>query len=447
MLSGTTVDEKYRVTGVCSTSGGMGTLVFVESLYRHTDFALVLKYCKDTDDEVKHRFRREVRLLSEFQGNSRVVEIVDHNIDYDPPYFVMRYYADGDLLRAAERIRRDVRHQEDLFLQMVDCLGELHARGKFHRDVKPQNFLLQGNSVVVSDFGLSKELEGHTGATRSSQYWGTMGYLPPEFLIPGGFKNASAQGDIFMLGKTFYVLLSGRDPTYLSGDGIDPAIFAVIERCCDIRAANRYQTLATLRQRLTAAYDVLLQRGQGIGRAAQLLAQIGDKIKGNRVADASEVVDFVEAAAMLNVGERTKLLFELDASLMNAFCSPSVQGSVAQFLRLYEEMVAEATYGFSYAETIADNMSVLFNAAHVADADRVKALEIAILGAVRQNRYAAMDTCKDMIKSVRDERVGYRVAEMLMQHPEYFIQSIEPSECRSDAIINVIRRLKEDASN
>ena len=59
-----------------------------------------------------------------------------------------------------------------------------------------------------TNFGLiSTEIGSETGFTRSSAYWGTHGYIPPEFLT-GGFKHADAPGDVFMLGKTFYVLLS-----------------------------------------------------------------------------------------------------------------------------------------------------------------------------------------------------------------------------------------------
>lgn len=94
----------------------------------------------------------------EFQGNSKIVEIVDSNVEHDPPYFVMRYYPAGDLTTLSARLKADIELQEETFSQMIDCLAELHSRGKFHRDVKPQNFLVHDDGVVVSDFGLSKEL-------------------------------------------------------------------------------------------------------------------------------------------------------------------------------------------------------------------------------------------------------------------------------------------------
>ena len=87
------VDHNYLVKGVCNTSGGMGTLLFVERFDGQDEpFPIVLKYCREEGEEFLARFKREVRLLQEFQGNSKVVEIVDANLDHIPPYFVMRYY-------------------------------------------------------------------------------------------------------------------------------------------------------------------------------------------------------------------------------------------------------------------------------------------------------------------------------------------------------------------
>src|SRR5438477_8284829 len=133
----TIIDDKYFVEGVCSDSGGMGTLVSVTSLDGQESFPLVLKYCREEGEEFLARFKREVRLLQEFQGNSRVVEIVDANLNHVPPYFVMKYYSDGDLMGLREALAADFDLQERIFVQMIDCIAELHHAKKFHRDIKP----------------------------------------------------------------------------------------------------------------------------------------------------------------------------------------------------------------------------------------------------------------------------------------------------------------------
>src|SRR5262245_40353023 len=249
------IDKTYRIEDLCNDSGGMGALVFVTRVDQQDPFQLVMKYCREEEEEPLLRFKREVRLLQEFQGNSRVIEIVDANLDHIPPYYVMRYYADGDLTTMQKELVGNYELQESVFIQMIDSVAELHRTNKFHRDIKPQNFLRDGDRILVADFGLSMELNSKTAFTRSSVFWGTHGFLPPEF-HHGGFKHADAAGDVFMLGKTIYVLLTGRDPLYLVADDVPPPIFVIIERCCATNKTARYQDLASLKQSLTAAYDV-----------------------------------------------------------------------------------------------------------------------------------------------------------------------------------------------
>ena len=94
---GDVVAGKYRVDGPCSDSGGMGALVFVSPLEGSQTDKIVLKYCRESNDDYIRRFRREVRVLNEFAGNSKVVQLVDFNLDHDPPFYIMKFYEDGDL--------------------------------------------------------------------------------------------------------------------------------------------------------------------------------------------------------------------------------------------------------------------------------------------------------------------------------------------------------------
>ena len=216
---GEIVDGKYRVDGVCSDTGGMGAILYVTQLVDPPDYPLVLKYCRNPDDEHIKRFRREVRLLSEFSGNSKVVQIEDKNLSADPPYFVMRFYADGDLTKIATELQSSYALQEQHFLKMIDCVQELHARNEFHRDIKPQNFLREGDQLVVSDLGLSTELLSATAFTSSSALWGTHGYIPPEFL-QGGFKHADAAGTFTCWERPFILRFLWPGLTSMSGDAL-----------------------------------------------------------------------------------------------------------------------------------------------------------------------------------------------------------------------------------
>jgi serine/threonine protein kinase len=401
--AGDIINGKYVVTGDCSSSGGMGTIVFVDEVGKQSNKTLVLKYCKIVDDETKQRFRREVRFLNEFQDNPKVVKIINFDLDYDSPYFVVRYYPEGDLMSIRNNLQNDYALQEKIFNQMIECVNELHIQNKYHRDIKPQNFLRNGESIVVSDFGLSTEVGSSTAMTTPSQWWGTRGYIPPEFeMDDGGFHNADASSDIFMLGKSFYSLLSSRDnPQYLIKGDIPDALFLIIQRCCEVEKARRYQSLAELRQNLKIAFDVLLNRELGTNRALQLLTTINSRFEKDKNYITNEIIDFIEAYTTIPVKEgRIKLSYDFKEELFYVLTNIGVQPQLRNFLNTYKEMAEEGAHGFSYAEVIADRMNIVFSGNLVSNSDKAFALEIAIISAQRQSRFAAMDTCNHIIMSV-----------------------------------------------
>lgn len=437
------IDNKYIVDGVCSDSGGMGTVLFVTPIKSPPMFQVVLKYCKDTAEEQIKRFRREVRLLAAFKGNSKVARIVDHNIDHDPPYFVMKYYKDGDLFKRAAAIAKSLEAQEYIILQMIDCIQELHSRNEFHRDIKPQNFLLDGDQVVVSDFGLTTEIGSETGFTRSSVYWGTHGYIPPEFLT-GGFKYADAAGDVFMLGKTIYALLSQRNPLYLVGDDIPAPIFHIIERCCSIPKAQQYQTLSELRQSVVAAFDVLLGRAGGVGKVKQLLSAINDRLEQKHKYSTPEVADFIEQLALLDEHDQIKICFEIPQRFFGVISQEPLKAQLPAFLAVYEKLVESQDYSWSYSETIAKNMRTIFSGENVPVQHKALALDLAIRAAIYMNRFAAMGTCREMITSVDDETLGLQIATLVTKYRDTFVGGIEPSECHCDSVSNALHTVQDE---
>lgn len=254
------IDSRFKVTGICSNSGGMGQILFVSDITNQISQACVLKYCREPDKKYIQRFKREVRLLEKFQKNPKIVDLLCSNVDYNPPYFVMKFYQSGDLTNIIEELKMNPVRQEDIFNKMIDCIYELHNNDVFHRDIKPQNFLIDGNTIVVSDFGLGIEPSSTSRFTQTSEYWGTYSFLPPEFQN-GDFKKADEKGDIYMLGKSFYSLLTGdRNPTYISRDNISPTLFNVIEKACELDKNKRYDSLYELKESLKIAFDVVLER-------------------------------------------------------------------------------------------------------------------------------------------------------------------------------------------
>lgn len=438
---GEIIDGKYYIDGVCSDSGGMGAILHVTQLIDPPEYPLVLKYCRNSDDEHLKRFRREVRLLSEFSGNSKVVQIRDKNLDAEPPYFVMRFYADGDLIQLIPELQASYALQEQYFLKMIDSIQELHTHNEYHRDIKPQNFLREGDRLVVSDLGLSTEVLSVTAFTRSSVWWGTHGYIPPEFQ-QGGFKHADAAGDIYMLGKTFYVLLTGREPAYLMQDGVPPPLFHIINRCCSLSKTARYQTLSELKQSLVASYDVLLNRAGGV--LQELFSAIKDRLATNNQYEAEEVSRFVEQLALADEDDQKQVISELPEMFFSAISQEPLANSLTVFLSIYEVYVDGASYSWVHAEIIASRMNRVFKTKTVPIQTRALALDLAIRAAYHMNRFAAMNSCKSMVKTISEEDLALNVVPIIFKQEAAFLSDIEPSDCSNDAIRNAIRTIRNN---
>lgn len=441
--SGDIIDNKYRVTGLCSEQGGMGNIVFVDLVVGTAPYQLVLKYCKVSKPEVIQRFNREVRNMLGFAGNSRVMQIHDHNLAHVPPYFVMQYFANGDLTKIASALQADGNFQEQVFMAMADCISELHSKGLQHRDIKPQNFIRDNDSLVLSDLGLSKEVGAGTTFTMNHEYWGTQGYVPPEF-IADGFANPDASSDIFMLGKSFYNLLTNRDPMYITNTGLHPAIFHIIEKCCAVDKGKRYQTIPELKQGISLAYDVILNRASGGGRARQMLAQILDKIHTANQYNSAEIKEFVDLLASLPFDEQYAIIYDLPREFFIVMSLNPMSDVLGLFLDCYDPFVQPAVHTFSYAEVVANNMKEVFQRAS-GPAQRAKALELAVHAAIWANRFAAMDTCRDMVMSVEANDLGLPVATLVSQNKDSFLDHIEPAACKNDLIKRALRAAREES--
>src|SRR6266513_1636103 len=167
-------------------------------------------------EEIRLRFLREAETAARL-SHPHIVPI--HSVGEGPDglvYFVMAY-VDGESLGA--KLKRRGRLPPDearrIMLETADALGAAHAFGIIHRDVKPDNILLEGSRgrVVVTDFGIAKALSSTTGGatlTATGVAIGTPHYMSPE--QAAGDREIDGRSDIYSLGVVAYQMLAGELP-------------------------------------------------------------------------------------------------------------------------------------------------------------------------------------------------------------------------------------------
>lgn len=163
--------------------------------------------------------------------------------------------------------------------------------------------------------------------------------------------------------------------------------------------------------------------------------------------DQTEVCQFIEELAMLPPNDQQLVCKDMPFEVFQSMASlPLPLGALERFIQIYLEMSEQADYGWSFAEIIANNMTVLFNSPFSSETDKANALKAAIIAAERQNRFAAMDSCKIMIASVQEGGLAQRVFEIMIQYPNYFMENIDPFACRSQAIQQAIAILRANTA-
>src|SRR5690348_9480853 len=208
-LRGTTLNGRYRLEDRIG-AGGMSTVYRAtdETLQRTVAIKLMNREIA-TDSDQLERFRREARAVAQL-SHPHIVGVIDYGEDDGRPYIVFEY-VEGETLK--ERIRRSGRlpitEAVAYAIEIARALGTAHARHIVHRDVKPQNVLVdEEGSAKVTDFGIARSLD-EDGLTADGRVLGTTDYVSPEQALG---HDVNGQSDIYSLGVVLYEMLTGDVP-------------------------------------------------------------------------------------------------------------------------------------------------------------------------------------------------------------------------------------------
>jgi serine/threonine-protein kinase len=288
-MIGTTLSSRYRLEAKLG-SGGMSTVYLArdETLDRLVAVKVMHAEMSEQPDQLT-RFNQEARSVAQL-SHPNVVGVIDAGEDSGHPYIVLEY-VEGETLK--QRIKRlgqlPVDDAVAYAIEVARALAIAHARRMVHRDVKPQNVLIDADGRgKLTDFGISRQLE-QQGITATGRVLGTTDYVSPEQAMGHAVDPRS---DIYSLGVVLFEMLTGDVPFHADSlvgvamkhvnedlpdvqrrrPEVSAAVAAVLERATTKDPRDRYQSAGEMLDDLEAALEVEAARaGETTGEATSVL--------------------------------------------------------------------------------------------------------------------------------------------------------------------------------
>jgi len=291
-MIGTVLSGRYKLEAKLG-SGGMSTVYLARdtTLDRQVAVKVMHREMSEQADQLQ-RFRQEARAVAKL-SHPNVVAVIDAGEDGGHPYIVFEY-VEGETLK--QRINRvgalDAQEALAYAIEIARGLTVAHARNMVHRDIKPQNVLIDSEGrAKLTDFGISRQLE-QDGMTATGRVLGTTDYVAPEQAMGHPVDQRS---DIYSLGVVLYEMLVGQVP--FSADSqvgvamkhvnedlpdvqqrrpeLSAAAAMTVERATAKDPAERYQSVGELIDDLSTALEVEAARaGSTTGEATSVLEAV-----------------------------------------------------------------------------------------------------------------------------------------------------------------------------
>lgn len=351
----------------------------------------------DATEEYIGRFLREVRLMQSVD-NEHVLPILESNLDGDVPYYIMPLCE----CSLADRIgKMSPKERVTACIDFAQGIYAIHQAGMRHRDIKPENALYLHGVLKISDLGLGRFVDRDTTTmTTTMGAMGTFGYIPPEYYTsPRTFREGTVEGDIFMLGKSIYVICSGGgNAMYVDMAQLDPTIATIVQKCIEIEPDNRYHNVHDIIMDLISVRDTMLKLENAPMNIHEILK--------NR-----HLIDFEEQTYryLYSIGndneEMARTLRKLDVATLKAIFTKKIK-EIPTFAKYFDDSMSNPqTYiQFDDIDEFSKLQKVLFELC-TDFAAKSQILQSMIDFAHGFNRYPAMENIGSIMSRLTDDTI------------------------------------------
>lgn len=235
MLSkGQKINDRYEIVKSIG-EGGMANVYLANDKILDRKVAIkVLRGDLSADEKFVRRFQREALSVSNL-SHPNIVEVYDVG-EEDGQYYIVMEYIEGKTLKQLLNKRESLTLTEviDIMTQLTDGIAHAHESYIIHRDIKPQNIMIEDDGKIkITDFGIAMALNA-TQITQTNSVMGSVHYLPPE---QASGKGATIKGDIYSLGILMYELLTGTVP-FKGDNAVEIALKHMKDKIPSVRKQN-----------------------------------------------------------------------------------------------------------------------------------------------------------------------------------------------------------------
>ena len=231
---GQKISDRYEIIKSIG-EGGMANVFLADDIILNRKVAVkVLRGDLSTDDKFIRRFQREALSISNL-SHPNIVEVYDVG-EEDGEYYIVMEYLSGKTLKQLLKKRETLTITEviDIMSQVTSGIAHAHEAYIIHRDIKPQNIMIEDNGLIkITDFGIAMALNA-TQLTQTNSVMGSVHYLPPE---QASGKSSTVKSDIYSMGILMYELITGNVP-FKGDNAVEIALKHMKEKIPSVRKMN-----------------------------------------------------------------------------------------------------------------------------------------------------------------------------------------------------------------